>query len=94
MEKTEPTFNGDSIESLVSEFNLGIAKKLNAAGQDQPIKKDSIDLCLPPLLVEAFQNGLEKERSECSCGCGDGQDCAQPASSSGHDGCGGCNHHA
>ncbi len=94
MEKTEQSINRDYLKGLISEFDLGMAEDSNVAAQDQPSRKESEDICLPPLLVKAFQSGLEEELRDCNCGCGDGQhDCTQAASSSAHNGCGGCKHH-
>ena len=88
MEKTEQHLNRENLKNLISEFDLGMTEKSNVAVQDQPTKKESVELCLPPLLVEAFQNGLEEGLDECNCGRNEGHDCTQAASSSGHHGCG------
>ena len=93
MVKTEPKSNSENSGSLVSEFKLGMMEKPDVAVQDQPLEEEIIDLCLPPLLVEAFQSGLEEEFKECNCDRDEGHNCTQPASSSDHHDCGGCNHH-
>lgn len=93
MKETEHNLNRDNLMDLVSKFDLGMAEKSNTVEQDQPRKDQSLDLCLPPLLVEAFQSGLEEEFNECNCGCEGEHDCTQHSSSSGHHDCGGCNHH-
>ena len=93
MKKTKQNLNRDYSKDLVSEFGRGLADVLNIAVSDQPSPKESEDLCLPPLLVQAFQSGLEEELRNCNCGCGEEHDCAHDNSSSAHSGCGGCKHH-
>ncbi|MEA3333679.1 MAG: hypothetical protein U9Q58_08790 [Pseudomonadota bacterium] len=93
MEKTKQNLDNDNLKDLISEFDLGMAEKSNVAEQNQPSPKESQALCLPPLLVKAFQSGLEEELKDCNCGCGEEHDCAHDASSSTHSGCGGCKHH-
>ncbi|MEA1922473.1 MAG: hypothetical protein U9N63_07445 [Pseudomonadota bacterium] len=93
MEKTKQNLNRDYLKGLISEFDLGMTEEPNVTVQDQLSQQESKDLCLPPLLVKAFQSGLEEELRDCNCGCGEEHDCTQAASSSTHNGCGGCKHH-
>ena len=84
----------EEIRELAREFNLGVVEKPSIAAQDhQAIERKNSDLCLPPLLVEAFQSGIEEELKKCSCGCGEEHDCTHHGDSSGNYGCGGCHHH-
>lgn len=94
MAKTEQYNDSVSFKYLESEFSQGMAEKPGITMQDhQTIEKENSNLCLPPLLVKAFQAGIEEERNKCNCGCSEEHDCSHHADSSGDHGCGGCHHH-
>ncbi|MCD6533748.1 MAG: hypothetical protein J7L25_06695 [Deltaproteobacteria bacterium] len=92
MSKQNP--NPDSCKNLINEFDLGMMEKTTAKEPFETTATDGqIDICLPPLLVQAFRSGLEEESDQCNCDCEHGHECTQPGSSSAHNSCGGCNHH-
>ncbi len=93
MEKSKSDLNSKKLKNLVSDFNLGMTEKTMVKSTEQVPEQESCDICLPPSLAKAFQRGLEDGSNDCNCGCGEEHDCAHHASSSGHNGCGGCNHH-
>ncbi len=90
MAKSEIDINRGNYQNLIGNFNLGITEKPDLEIKSQAPDRENHDICLPPLLVEAFQGGLEEGSQACDCGCGEDHDCT--ASSSGQH-CGGCNHH-
>lgn len=94
MEKCEMDFNRKNLKSLISSFNRGVTKQPKGLERKSKVLTpdlDSSDICLPPLLVEAFKSGLGDGLNDCNCDCKE-NDCSQHASGS-HQGCGGCHHH-
>ena len=91
MEKSQLDFNSEKLKTLISDFNQGMTEKPKIAVKGQASGQEISEICLPPLLVEAFQSGVEDGLS--NCGCGEEHDCSHHASGAGHQGCGGCHHH-
>ena len=93
MVKTMQNLNSKNLKNLASEFSLGMTEKLKTTTKNQPLEGENIELYLPPLLVEAFQSGLEEEFKECNCDSGEGHDCTHHTPDADHHACGGCHNH-
>lgn len=93
MKKSIFDCNSEKFRGLADDFNLGMTKKSEIEAKEQAPSHETSDICLPPLLVEAFRSGLEDETHNCNCGCNGESGCSHESSNADHQGCGGCHHH-